>query len=429
MRHFLLAAFSGFLAFTGMCQGTTDTVSIGAGYTDQVWYSLDNGEQQRAAKTEWDLAFEITGIASSIRVNGVNGNQLYVYPNGDTGSWNNIDTNGMASWPQLFNSDTSWARGAFNVNADPGDAFDLGWGVYNITTHFVMGDSFYILNHEGNDFKKLWIVSLASGTYTFKIADLDGSNEIERTVVKGDYPDKNFGYYSIANDQTLNREPIAYNWDLLFTQYPAIIPGFGGYPSTGVLQNAGVQAAKVYPVDDPETYEDHASATMSTEINTIGYGWKSYNFGINGWDIADSTIYFVKDYDGAMWKLIMRGFGGSADGNYIFSKEKLALAPPPDTTDSTDPTGYTDLASDKLFMKLYPNPASDGFVTIAYDLPAGDNANITIRDINGALVGGEPLLGNGLQTQTLDVRHLSAGLYMVMMQQGSRTSVERMIIQ
>ena len=38
---------------------------------------------------------------------------------------------------------------------------------------------------------------LANDEYTFKYADLDGSNEINSSVSKLNYSDKNFIYYSI----------------------------------------------------------------------------------------------------------------------------------------------------------------------------------------------------------------------------------------
>lgn len=45
-------------------QAVIDTVSIGANYTNQVWYSLQNDEQGSSAKNNWDLAFfrDRTGI-------------------------------------------------------------------------------------------------------------------------------------------------------------------------------------------------------------------------------------------------------------------------------------------------------------------------------------------------------------------------------
>ncbi|MEX2597079.1 MAG: T9SS type A sorting domain-containing protein [Salibacteraceae bacterium] len=385
-------------------QSTADSVSIEAGYANQTWYSLENGTLESAPKNEWDLAFEINGFASSIRVNHVNGNELWVYPHGDTADWNAVDTAGIESWPLLINSDTSWARGAFNVNAEIGNDFDLGWGVYNMVTHHVVGDSIYVINHNGT-YKKLWIVSLASGAYTFRLADLNGSNEIVRSLQKTAYPEKNFGYYSIANDAFLDREPVRQNWDLLFTQYAAIIPNFGGYPSTGVLQNNGVKVAKVYPVEDTETYVDYESADFQTEINSIGYGWKSINMSTFQWDIADSTVYFVESMQGAIWKLVFTEFGGSANGNYFFTKEKIV---------AEEPEGIADQNDQNTLFEVYPNPVAGGVMNVVFQ--NSGTTQLTLCDSHGRLVRQQQISSEGLQTHTLHTSDLPAGLYFLTMQ-------------
>ena len=45
----------------------------------------------------------------------------------------------------MYNSDTSWNYGAFVMNQSS-DMFDYGWGVYNIQTHHIIGDSVFLIN-------------------------------------------------------------------------------------------------------------------------------------------------------------------------------------------------------------------------------------------------------------------------------------------
>lgn len=49
----------------------------------------------------------------------------------DWSTMTTADTTGIFSSPsnELFNSDTSWDFGAFNVTNNPADMFDLGWGI------------------------------------------------------------------------------------------------------------------------------------------------------------------------------------------------------------------------------------------------------------------------------------------------------------
>eukprot|EP01035_Chromulina_nebulosa_P015028 gene15028-19897_t len=141
-------------------QAVNDSVFLGAQYANQVWYSLANDEQGTSAKNNWDIAFEINSITSSILLNSANGNTLWVYPKSDITGWNAIDTTGITTWPKLYNSDLAWEMGAFNVNIDPFDAADLGWGVYNTSNHQVVGDSLYVIKLSNGAYKKLWIEKL-----------------------------------------------------------------------------------------------------------------------------------------------------------------------------------------------------------------------------------------------------------------------------
>src|SRR5262245_35166114 len=124
---------------------TPQTVTIGAGYADQVWFSLVNGVQQTRPAAEWDLAFEITGFTAAILANTQKGGLMVYRSPFSVPEWNAIDTAGMAGWPVLQNADTSWSRGAFN-QTNTADEFDLGWGVYNSITHVVTGDSVHVMH-------------------------------------------------------------------------------------------------------------------------------------------------------------------------------------------------------------------------------------------------------------------------------------------
>ncbi len=102
----------------------TDTVAIGAGYANQVWYSLANDEQGSAAKNNWDIAFGTGAMGSTIMINSITGTTLFQYKGGDTTQWATLDTAGITTWQKLYNSDTSWAKGAFSENTVGNDPYD-----------------------------------------------------------------------------------------------------------------------------------------------------------------------------------------------------------------------------------------------------------------------------------------------------------------
>ena len=80
----------------------------------------------------------------------------------------------------MYNADTSWEYGAFDLNQTGG--FDYGWGVYNVQTHHVIGDSIFIIKTINSNWKKLWVKSKISGVYEIQYANLDGSNVVSTTI-------------------------------------------------------------------------------------------------------------------------------------------------------------------------------------------------------------------------------------------------------
>ena len=125
------------------------------------------------------MAFSAAGGGASIRINGQSGVVLYNYPNnGDTSAWASIVTNGINNWNPIYNSDNSWADGAFNINANSSNPMDLGWGIYGTITHHVTGDSLNVIKLSNGAYKKLQILKLSSSNYDFRYANIDGTNEI-----------------------------------------------------------------------------------------------------------------------------------------------------------------------------------------------------------------------------------------------------------
>jgi len=399
MKKTILASLLWAGIINANAQVITDTVSIGASYANQVWYSLANDEQGTAPKNNWDVAFDASGYGSTILINSVNGVTLWKYQKSDTSGWAAIDTTGLSGWTPRWNSDTSWAYGAIGRYANPSDPYDLDWGKYNVTTHAVTGDSIYIIKLADGSYRKLVIQSLVSGVYNFKYANLDGSNTQTASFDKSLYSGKNFGYYSLQHNTALNREPNAANWDLVFGQYSALIPS--GYTVTGVLSNSGVETALDSSVANTATYNNWSALTFYREINTIGYDWKT--FGGTGYTIEDSTVYFVKPVNGDIWKVIMTGFGGSSNGNIIFSKEKVY-------TNTADVPGIPNAGSSAA---IYPNPSAGQTVNVIYSFgTATEQAMITVYDMTGRAVLNGPLNGGkGLHQYLIHAGTLNPGMY------------------
>lgn len=402
-KAILSLLLSGIWFFDIWAQPTQETVSLGAGYADQVWYSFDQGETARASADEWHLAFEVSNFGFSIRVNNARGVKCYAYP-GPVSDFSTLDTTNISQWKSLINSDTSWSYGALSRYQS---GFDIGWGIYDLTTHTVTGDSIYVLQLPTGEIYKLFIQKLVGGTYTYRYATLDNSIDITATLKKSDFSDKQFAYVNLKTQQTLDREPVLSQWDIHFTTYITEIkagPSTVAYPVSGILHKEGVEVAKAYPVASPATYNDYTAHTFAREINTIGYDWKSYT---GTWSLEDSLVYFVKLENGNIWKLRFIAFGGSATGDFTFEKEPIVV------------TGVEETSKSPI-VQVYPNPVHD-VLHIVVDQPKESAGYLQIVNSNGQVVFHQKNDKQGLYTKTLSVAKLPAGMYWLRLQSEDNT--------
>ncbi|MBD3636998.1 MAG: T9SS type A sorting domain-containing protein [Crocinitomicaceae bacterium] len=340
-----------------------DSVVLGAGYTNESYYSLENGEIANVDNNNWDLGFDLSGFGATIKLNRRQ-SIMWVYP-GITSDWATLDTTGMNSWATYTDTYNSWDEGAFNNCADTTDASDVGWGLYNSVTHIIEGERIFVMELSNGDYKKIYFEQLAAGTYSFKYANLDNTGEVNETVVKSNYPDKNFVYYSVLTESIVDREPVSAVWDMVFTNVVLELAPyyFGGV--TNVLHNKGISVSEISGV--PTTSATYGA--FEDPINTIGSDWKTFDMGLMQYQIEDSLTYFVQTASGDVWKLFFTGFNGSTDGKIYFTKEKVAFA---------------NVAQENpIDMKLYPNPASH-LCTIQ---TKGDPiTSIKLFNMNGQLV-------------------------------------------
>jgi hypothetical protein len=384
-----------------------DSISMQQNRTHESYYSMANGEAANVDNTDWDIAFQLTGFGgSSIRANGHTGVMVYVYPNGT--DFTTVDTTGM-SWDALYNSEEEWYTGAFDQDADPQDPFDLGWGEYSMITHTINGNRIFILELPSGDYKKLMIESLASGVYSFRHANLDGSSEVVASVDKSNFTDKNFAYYSISNDQVVDREPANNSWDIVFTKYVAeVAPGMS-YGVTGVLSNDGVHVRQADGVDP--AMADYNNFQVDSVIDVIGYDWKSFSMGV--YEITPDLSYFVEDLDGDLWHLVFTRFDLSSSGKTVFAKEQVGSA------------NVEDVEDIKAFG-IYPNPAQD-VTTIMFDTES--ETKLTIIDMQGSIVYEESLQPNGFITHKLALTNFQSGVYFVHLSTEKGSSAQKMFVQ
>lgn len=75
----------------GICDftinGQPQTIQMGVGYVNRVFYDLNNGVTHTSARNGWDIAFDGTNFGTAIRTNEELGTSLWVYPGADASAW------------------------------------------------------------------------------------------------------------------------------------------------------------------------------------------------------------------------------------------------------------------------------------------------------------------------------------------------------
>ena len=395
----------------GLCSlnaQVSDNVSLEPGYANQSFYSFENGEIASVPAQDWDLAFSCGSGSSAIRINDGYGVKAYKYPNGDISNWSEIDSTGLSTWIPDYNSELTWATGAFDQTAD---GFDVGWGDYNVITHIVTGTDVFIIQTLDMSWKKVAVESLISGDYIFKYADLDGSNESTHTLSKSDYTGKNFGYFSLATETEIDREPDSDSWDITFTKYIGELSPGVNYGVTGALSNYGVSIAQADGVD--VTTANYMDYSFEGEINVIGYDWKSFN-GMQ-FVLTPDLTYFVNDVNGNVYQITFTNFEGSSSGVIEFETTLLMTS------------AITNLDKSSA-IKAFPNP-TQGTLQLEFTSVNTANTLLTITDLAGRLILNEQVVFSTENSKhRLDLAGNTAGIYILTIVSEGIVSTERIVL-
>lgn len=428
MKHLkTLLALTFILPFVTVSAQKADSISMGAGYGNDVFYSLENGEVKKTTNNTWDLGFRTGFRTDGIFINSISSSvaqrstKLYLYPKGDKTAWGTFDTSGMLNWMEYQNSDSSWEFGAFNRAASGFP--DFSWGVYNPVTKIVEGDSLYLLEvTQGTtkSYKKLFIQDKNFGVWHFRYADIDGSNEVNDSIVASNAKAKNLDYYSVLTGATVDREPDSTKyWDIIFKRYHELqAPTFDTYyPVTGVWANKDIKVAQVEKKSlTTFDYKTLATTDYKEEANTIGADWKFFDMNVFQWKLRDSVAYYFKGQNGATWRLYFTDFGGQANGKVVFNKTQLSPGL------SVNP--IAPVAS----FGIYPNPATS---TLEVAFENRDNSvqnTLRIYSVAGQLVAKQNLDATpGFHAKAIDVSSLKNGVYIVSLENGGHILTQKLI--
>jgi hypothetical protein len=151
-------------------------------------------------------------------------------------------------------------------------------------------------------YKKIEIQSVDDNFYSIRYADLNGNNEIAAQVPKND-DSYNFSFFSMETNDVASIEPEKETWDIVFRQYTHIFDGHTPYLVNGVLSNTNnVEVAEVFDkAFEDVVFDDIANVEFSTDVNVIGYDWKTFDG--SGFITHPDQVYIVKTTEGLYYKL------------------------------------------------------------------------------------------------------------------------------
>lgn len=300
---------------------SSDVVSIGTNYSLQVYYDL---ETQSIVKSNergiWDIAFDCRDNGNNIIINNAKFTQVY--------------HTGVFDFDQMIENpapETPWKWDNPNGNLD--ETAIGNWTVAGSENEskneIYLIDRGYSPEGEVLGYKKLQINSLINGEYQFKIADLDGSNLVEKSVIKDS--EYNFIFINLDDGLSIEIEPKKEDWDLMFSSYTHVYEDFEdgedlGYLVTGILLNRyNTQSANDSIIGfDNINIDNTLDINLVSDINNIGFDWKFYNFDTGQFEIVDNT-YVIKDSHGLYYKLRFIDFYNDLGekGNPAFELQRL----------------------------------------------------------------------------------------------------------
>ena len=376
-------------------------IGMGPSYQYDIYYSFENDITAYPERTNWDLAFSTNLYDGNIRINSAAPVSLYEVAQ-NTKYWSQI-----ISFPpdaiQLRNSNKDWNTGAFISNAS-GD-LNFGWGNYNSENESIEGQKIYIIDFPGGQ-KKIRINNFYMGIFNFTIADLDGENEETIIIDASLYQNKKFIYFSLNNNQIIDREPEKDNWDLLFTKYEGDLNNDESNPLfyyvTGVLSNDNL----TYEFEGPVNQNPEINLlNFNYDINTIGYDWKEYN---GSFIMVPNRSYFIFNQDQTiLYKIVFESFSGQSSGNLSFSLEEIEYTP-------------ISVIEDKVEYNIFPNPSNGNFNVMLN----GSDFLVGVFDLNGKRI----LSKECSDFCNFELNDFSKGIYLLKLESERMNIIKKIII-
>ena len=154
-----------------------DTLEMGSGYANDVYFSMNNGIILQSPRASWDIAFKTQTYSASVITNSTMGISLYTYPKAGVEAWTSLDVrNGVIEnasvYPNPANDEVSFISNAWKDNSEIQLTF------YNSTGQMILNLSQKV---NGNSVR-IDISNLSDGLYHVRIIN-NGQLSVGKVIV------------------------------------------------------------------------------------------------------------------------------------------------------------------------------------------------------------------------------------------------------
>jgi hypothetical protein len=144
--------------------GVRDTLIMGAGYANDIYFSMNIGVTKESPRASWDIAFKTNAYSASVITNSTKGIELYTYPKADVDAWLSLSTTttrieSATVYPNPARDYVTFNNTTWEQNSE------VKLMVYNTAGKLVMNQT-YTLN--GNSFHSN-LAELSEGLYHARI--------------------------------------------------------------------------------------------------------------------------------------------------------------------------------------------------------------------------------------------------------------------
>ncbi len=286
----------------------TMQIEIGYPYTNQVYYDCGtNSVVKTNIKYDWDISFECDTNGYHVLVNTAKG--IFVSNQGIV----------------PFSSVTSVTGVNWLWDAPSGNLDSTAFGSWQNSNNIFIVDRQFDANGGHLGYKKVQLLTVNNQSYTFKYANLDGTDEVTYTIHKD--PNRNFIHFNFDNGgQALPLEPNKEDWDLLFTNH---YHKFSNLPMPFVLTQvlSNIHNEVTVAEDNANNFTnitllDTSNYNFTSVLDEIGYDWKIRNSQDNSFTIDGNKSYLIKTTEELFYKIRFIDFYNDA-GNKGFPKFEI----------------------------------------------------------------------------------------------------------